>query len=346
MRENKSFFKKIAEKFKGFFNKNKALPEGRGEWKNLPNKHKEFVSELQKNIMTDQPLYAENSIENAIQQYLYSYSTNLKNSTMNSKDKISYISLTELAGKSESGGQNYIAENEKMFDDLKQKGYILYDQANTFMHIRNQSFKNNYPQIEDINERIYLNPNRENVTELAKQILYRTGNNPIYLKILKDESIERGTTRNEKMVIYLAQEEMPQIVNTIVQISRDNPQLFKDTNYMNPFLKNIEGIMSYAPNPSSDKYKQINGNIVNVSKSYNSVLAKALEDSVQNSIRDLMPDGYNPKDFSKALDEMIEQKPAELINRMKEYLEVSQINNPILDIKGIPTRSERNNEER
>lgn len=345
MSNKQSVWKKISDKFKGFFNKNKALPEGRGENVELQNRHQKFVKKLQKSNVIEQPVYVENSIENAIQQYLYSYLTQLQNNNVQQGD-VAYRALTELAGKKEQDNKSYFAEQESLFSELQKNDYNLQDQAGTFMHIRNENFIKTHTKSEDINARLYLNPTRANSTELACQILNKMGKNPIYLKILRDNSIKNGASRNEKIVIYLRQDEVPQVTNNIMQILKERPELFNDANYMNPFMKSIGGIMSYAPNPQTDMYRQIDGNIVNVSKSYNSVLSKALDDSTRNAIRDLMPDEYNPNDFPKALKQTIEQDSTKLINRIKEYLQVSQLNNSILDIKGIENIDRKTNEER
>ena len=135
MSNKQSVWKKISDKFKGFFNKNKALPEGRGENVELQNRHQKFVKKLQKSNVIEQPVYVENSIENAIQQYLYSYLTQLQNNNVQQGD-VAYRALTELAGKKEQDNKSYFAEQESLFSELQKNDYNLQDQAGTFMHIR------------------------------------------------------------------------------------------------------------------------------------------------------------------------------------------------------------------
>ena len=80
---------------------------------------------------------------------------------------------------------------------------------------------------------------------------------------------------------------------------------------------------------------------MNVSKSYNSFLSVALEESMNQALHDIVNSGkiknFDKMNRTQQVTVLLEQSPEKIIMPMKKYLTQCQKNNPVLDIKGIET---------
>ena len=108
---------------------------------------------------------------------------------------------------------------------------------------------------------------------------------------------------------------------------------------MNPFMKTIDGIIAYAPNPRTSNYIQRNGMAKKVDRSYNSLLAAALDESLSTVLEEMKSVEVGSVEGVKCLEELMEQNPRKVIVKMKKYLTECQENNPDLEIKGIKKES-------
>ena len=106
----------------------------------------------------------------------------------------------------------------------------------------------------------------------------------------------------------------------------------------------------YAKEPTSDEYIGIDGRITKIAKSYNSLLAAALNDCYYTSISDIVAKDYYLASKTQgmkyddsmaytlfALEDVLEDsfKKKQLIEGMKNKLQICMKNNPVLDIKGM-----------
>lgn len=312
-------------------------------------KRNEFVTRLKENVNdTYQEVIPKfRGIEGAIQQYINSYIYLAK--TENRLDP--YKALVNIAGKAEQG-QSHTREQAIMLDDLKQSGYIIREQNRNdgqvaFYHIDNNAHKTYRQSGFEDNIRLYINPDRGNTFELVSEILNKMGKNPIYLKFMSDEQMSQ-TSRNEKIVIYT--NDMMQkgntsnlnlVLNALNDIKKEKMNLFDGCEIMNPFMKTVEGIAAYAPEPKTKNYIQRDGKIRQVAQSYNSFLSTALDESLSTALNEMTSTRTNTFEGIQQLEKLMEYNPKELIEKVKLYLKQCQKNNPDIDIKGIENDFER-----
>ena len=97
------------------------------------------------------------------------------------------------------------------------------------------------------------------------------------------------TARAEQFVFYCKEEkDLIEKIKTIEQTKAKYPELFKGSENTNPFLKNIDGYIAYAPEPQKGKYTPIFGNEEKeVAKSYNALLSEGLKDALFHSLKDI-----------------------------------------------------------
>ena len=357
----------LIEKIQNFFNRSKlkALPEP-AKQREADNKksinasdaeytktgeearRQAFIEKIYANYQEKQPVqYSIKTVEGAIQQFLnaYVYESERGNSSV-------YSILTGLGGRVERGQRNPIAENE-LLNDLKQnKQFNIINQNNAFFHIQNEAWKHAGVGIDT---RLYLNPANENLIPMVEEILKRNGNNPIYLKLETEAQMQQKAMKNEgrseKIVIYAnggKDGNLGRIGQILTQIKNEKPEIFKGCEYMNPFMKNIDGIASYAPSPNTSNFIRLDGQTVNVSKSYNSFLAEALEESMNQALNDIAIsrkiNGFDQLSRTQQVQKLLETSPDKIILPMKRYLAQCQRNNPILDIKGIEKEQNKDKE--
>lgn len=296
-------------------------------------------------------IYKKGTIEYAIEQYitnvLYSYE---KNGYYNS-----YNSLIRLSGMSQQEEGNNAENEEKFLQEVKNKKHNKTmemtvqrnkkTQEPVFYHIvTNNSYTGKY--------RIYLNCQKKNTAELADKLATELGNQGYYFKFNANSA---KTARAEQFVFYCKEEkDLIEKIKTIEQTKAKYPELFKGSENTNPFLKNIDGYIAYAPEPQKGKYTPIFGNEEKeVAKSYNALLSEGLKDALFHSLKDIksfMPElapkmkeknclDYNSVEqyIDKLLEKVYtnEERKEILINLMKTYLTTVQQKNPELDIIGI-----------
>jgi hypothetical protein len=194
-----------------------------------------------------------------------------------------------------------------------------------------------------------LNCKRENVANLATKFIQEFGNQPFYFKFDSDYQAS-STNRSEQFVFYTPKEDTERVKNVIRRVKEKNPDLFIGSENMNPFIKSEDGYIGCAPEVHTDIYNGLDGKKEPVSRSYNSVLSKALEDSLKNNLRNIVSTDYNlsmklqGKYYDElqpyaltVLDEIYSspQKMKQLVEGMKRNLTELSQKNPVLDIKGI-----------
>lgn len=357
----------LIEKIQAFFNRSKlkALPEP-AKQREADNKksinasdaeytktgeearRQAFIEKIHANYQEKQPVqYSTKTVEGAIQQFLNAYVYESARG-----DSSVYSILTGLGGRVEQKRFNPIAEN-LFLNNLKQnKQFNIKNQHNAFYHIYNKEWQQAGL---DIDTRLYLNPTRENLIPMVEEILKRNGNNPIYLKLETEAQMQQKAMKNEgrseKIVIYAnggKDGNLGRIGQILTQIKNEKPEIFKGCEYMNPFMKNIDGIASYAPSPNTSNFIRLDGQTVNVSKSYNSFLAEALEESMNQALNDIAMsrkiNGFDQLSRTQQVQKLLETSPDKIILPMKRYLAQCQRNNPILDIKGIEKEQNKDKE--
>lgn len=348
----------LIEKIQAFFNRSKlkALPEP-AKQREADNKKsikasdteytkngeeariQAFIEKIHANYQEKQPVqYSIKTVEGAIQQFLNAYVYESARG-----DSSVYSILTGLGGRVEQERFNPIAENLFLNNLKKNKQFNIKNQHNAFYHIYNKEWQQAGL---DIDTRLYLNPTREKLIPMVEEILKRNGNNPIYLKLETEAQMQQKAMKNEgrseKIVIYAnggKDGNLGRIGQILTQIKNEKPEIFKGCEYMNPFMKNIDGIASYAPSPNTSNFIRLDGQTVNVSKSYNSFLAEALEESMNQALNDIAMsrkiNGFDQLSRTQQVQKLLETSPDKIILPMKRYLAQCQRNNPILDIKGI-----------
>lgn len=307
-----------------------------------------FIEKIHANYQGKQPVqYSIKTVEGAIQQFLNAYVYESARG-----DSSVYSILTGLGGRVEQERFNPIAEN-LFLNNLKQnKQFNIKNQHNAFYHIYNKEWQQAGL---DIDTRLYLNPTRENLIPMVEEILKRNGNNPIYLKLETEVQMQQKAMKNEgrseKIVIYAnggKDGNLGRIGQILTQIKNEKPEIFNGCEYMNPFMKNIDGIASYAPSPNTSNFIRLDGQTVNVSKSYNSFLAEALEESMNQALNDIAMsrkiNGFDQLSRTQQVQKLLETSPDKIILPMKRYLAQCQRNNPILDIKGIEKEQNKDKE--
>ncbi len=314
---------------------------GKPQQNSVEQQRREFRNDLIRRAEAkDVGWYNFNTVEGAIQQYISSYVQLAKEGNVNP-----YKALVEIAGKQESGQPGNIAQQDAMVAAYRKRKYIIDEQKNIngepdFIHIRNGEFFNSRIPI---TERLYLNPTRANTVLLANEILKKMGKNPIYLKFTSEQQMNR-LSRNEKIVIYTNNQvgkngvsNLTQVLDVINQIKKENMNLFKGCESVNPFLKRVEGVAAIAPDPKNSNYIKADGKLQPVQPSYNSFLAEALNESVEMATNELTNgiETYKDLPFDKKLSNLLATAPAKLATTVKKYLQQCQNRNSDLDIKGL-----------
>lgn len=296
------------------------------------------------NDYTPQP----GTIEFALQQYIYGLQFQYENGIPFN----SYNALTNLSGMDTSNPGNN-AQNEMNFvERLSRDGKVnvinqyAANKSVCFRHIQHGRDAGN------TDSRLYVNCKRENIAELADKFYEEFGDTPYYFKFCTDAQAST-TRRSEQFVFYLSSEpsEMNRVIQTIERTRQKNPRLFEGAKNMNPFMKDINGYIGYAPNIDDDEFRTLKGGRKVLSaKSYNTLLSESLTDCFADAIRDVVSHDYDlslrtggqyyesPVPYIntalKAICDNSEHQKR-LIEKMKANLVISSQKNPLLTIKGI-----------
>ena len=288
----------------------------------------------------EEPRYPFNSLEWAIQEFLYSY---LYENETGYCDE--YSALVNLCGKNapEYERGDKVAESNLLSELNNDPQYTVLNQNNAFRHVMTKAWDQSKLKIDT---RFYLNPKRENLIPLVREILKRNEGKPLYLKFETEDLMEKSCNKEnvemKKIVIYTNKGESGnagRIAEMISQIKQEQPQLFVDAQYMNPFMKSLDNGIAYSNSSYIKQYTRINGRRSEVSNSYNSILAEALGESMNAALHEIATSGRRPGfeqlDKFKQLSILLEESPREIVEPMKRYLIICQRNNPVLNIKGI-----------
>lgn len=365
----------ISNKIQSFWErrKQKALPEAQ-ETKNNSNEGNNLVNKEKQEKITEEQSFRDsiktrlprvdaksfNSIDGAIQQYLMAYVVKARDGVTSS-----YKALTSIAGKFEPGESQRATEvsflnglreshgfriveqvRGKMLDSNQLED--MYEQGDAaFYHVMTNAWDQVKPKIDT---RLYLNPTRNNMLELVNQIFQRNGDNPLYLKFQSDNQLSNEMNeRNEKIVIYTNSGQngnLGRVVNILEEIKQESPQLFDGSEIMNPFMEQVAGVAAIAKQPLNNIYTRLDGMQEKVSQSYNTFLAKALEESTNKVINDITNSnaipGFNNFSLVEKIEMLLQNGQSALISGIKEYLAQCQQNNPSLAIRGIGKAQEKN----
>ena len=336
------------------FKKQDALPESSVEAKSVNSGFDNgikvgFTPQIQKSSY----LPEKGSLDFALQQYLFQIMKQYKDGrTVNS-----YTALTSICGMETSNpGKN--AENEANFLKRieKDKKAIVIDQPSAnggvcFRHVQRGKVNEN-PET-----RLYVNCKRENIAELAGKFYEELGNSSYYFKFCTDEQAS-SKRRSEQFVFYVSSD--PRELNKTIQIIKKTkqkyPKLFEGSKNMNPFMKDIDGFIGYAPDAPDGIYYSLDGYSTPVSRSYNSLLGEALSDSFTFAMKDLvscdpsLSQKTNGKTYERAypyirdvLEDVLEnpEKQKKLMEKMKVNLQKCTARNPVLSIKGLEQEKSR-----
>ena len=221
-----------------------------------------------------------------------------------------------------------------------------------FYHYSTKGFEGDY------DSRIYLNCKQSNVALLADKLATEFGDSEYYFKFGANES---KSIRSEQFVFYLYDKkdtsEFSRIINTIEKVKRENPNLLKGSENVNPFMKTYGGYIAYAPEIKDPNFVGLDGEKRAIDASYNTLLSEALKDSTVNAMQKLCAtkkdlairvQGIKIDDISGflatgAFNDVLKNPEylKEFIEDMKRSLTQLSMSNPQLDIKGIPNRNEQ-----
>ncbi len=345
----------IKKKIFGRFNKNRGLPEGNKEplkVENMdvsdikptidPTKNPEkFNKQLQVNFMPKPQ-----TLEFALNQYVLG----LLHQYQSGEYMSSYKVLTRLSALDNKNPGNNKRNEDMVLENVRRSKHLnLIQQKDSnknpvFNHVMSKAPR------KEVDTRIYINCKRENVAELADKFIREFGNKPFYFKFCSDNQSSKES-RSEQFVFYTNSKsgEINTVLNTIERTRQKNPRLFEGAQNLNPFMKNLSGYMAYAPEVD-DIFVGLDGKKRPISKSYNSLLSAALEDSFTNAINDVSARDYNLAEkmggspynearpyIKNVLRDIVNSpdKLKKLIQNMKKNLLVEASRNPKLDVKGI-----------
>lgn len=344
----KEIIKKLfGEKLKFPKNKVKLLEEKTSECKeektsNTKQQQSEFLGRIKEEINP-----SINTVEGAIEQYLYSL-LNRKNTTGNVN---SYGALTDISAIQDSKIPGKNLENEKILLNYinNNRDFSITEQKNrkgevVYYHI----YKGQSKQWEN---RIYLNCERKNVAEMASQIINELqGTESYYFKFDSDYLMSKSE-RSEKIVFYIYDSKnLNDVVNAIEKAKQKKPKLFEKSNSVNPFLDTYNGYIAYVNEVTSNKYITLSGQEKIIDKSYNSLLAEALNDSYLSSVREVVSRDYELTAKTKGeiykessaytfsvLEDILKnpEMKQQLIYGIKEKLQHCMQRNSDLQIKGL-----------
>ena len=347
---------KLLDRIKQFlFNKKnniKLLTEAE-EIINIEDKSKEWRESnripQEQLLPIEQVKTAKLTIEQSLMQYAEEYYKTWEKEKNKEVKSSSYSVLVGLNANIDDAGDNKQMQ-EKLLDFIYQnKDYSMQLQKSrnkseevAFFHF----YQGNYEKDKDKMIKLYINTDRENVSELSLNIIQEMGENPFYFKMISDELMQKKG-RTEKLVFYTNQEQLNSVISVLNKIKKEQPSLLKGSENLNPFIKRVQGFIGYAEEvKKNDEYINLYGQRIQVDKSYNSFLAEALEESMYEAMKDIVSkdevlatktDGeIGDMDFYMNVYPEIHQRLGNtLIQKMKENLQILVNNNNVLEIEGL-----------
>ncbi len=194
----------------------------------------------------------------------------------------------------------------------------------------------------EVDLRLYINLKRKNVSAFAMSLAEELKGQKFAFKFISNDQMEKAS-RSESIVIYTNQENGKFMEEAINQVAKKYPQLVKDCNEGNPFMKKLNAFTRYAPNVTGSFVNE-KGQVFSIEKSYNSLLARVLEDCYISSAQEVIAkDEELTKDTGGQIFEksdkyvqlypfLSEKHPTELIEQMKIKLGQAMKRNNELDI--------------
>lgn len=334
---------KIREVFLG--KKPQMLPSG--DSKTNYRQDKTAFKQQQRDYMKT-PQVNNTYLEYALSQYFQEYLKQINDSQITGKAPNSYNVLVSINAMGENTTQNVNIEKHLLDKIDEEKRYNVFEQkdGNTgkcyFYHVKS----NGYKDIKDKDiVRIYLNCREENVAKLVSQILEYNNNPNFYLKFDSTESMNE-MKRSEKIVVYTDDEHLNQDIQTIRNVRMQHPELFRDSEKMNPFVQQFDDMYSIVRQVESENYMDLKGNRFELAKSTNTFIAQILEDSYKEAVQDIAKKdpriGFLLEDTNKNNYNLYVQSYPyinakyhnELINSMETNMKILAHNNNVV-IKGI-----------
>ena len=317
----------------------------------------EETNKLNKYKLNYTPQYAaKGTLDYAILEYLSEIEGEIKKGHFDS-----YNILTSLEGMLDNEQGENLQIEKTLVESLPKTGDIVVESQKDndgnvgYFHV----IKNIMDRMNSkIRERIYLNCRRQNIAKIAAKLTEEFDDlDDYYFKFSSDYQAERDY-RTEQLVIYLKDhDEFEIIVQKIKDIKSQNPELFLGSNNKNPFLKNIDGYILYCNEPmeteTSDKiqYVKLDGTRKRLDKSFNELLAAALEDCYIESMKSIVrndpkintryanisSDKISMTFSKKLLPDILKDntKRIDLIYKMKSNLKKACQNNKSLNIIGV-----------
>jgi hypothetical protein len=254
------------------------------------------------------------------------------------------------------GGNNAKNEEDLLDRLVNDDSFFVYSQPSAsggacFRHITHGKVTG------DEKIRLYLNCKREHTAELASKFIEEANDMPYYFKFCADEHAAK-TRRSEQFVFYVEDENaVNETMQVIERIKQKNPEMFQSSRYLNPFMKTISGYVGIAPNVSG-VYKNLRGENIPISQSYNSLLSEALEDALYHSVVDVVSRDFDLStkvegeklptinDYVETvLGDIVLGRPdamKKLVSGVKQNLVTLSKLNPELQIKGIDLSKDHN----
>lgn len=287
---------KILENIKKFFqnrkNKIKSLTEGEQRIY-TENRAKTWrkTEKIEENrlLPRQEQKIVSSTIEQSISQYIEEYYNAWVREQKGLDRCDAYSVLTGLNAKQEPAGNNKQIQETLLQYIYNNPEYQIQMQTAqktgdpNFIHIYHGNYEKNLHKM----IRFYINTNRENVAKLSFNVIKKMGKEPFYFKMISDQLMQKKN-RTEKLVFYTNEEQLNSVINVLIQIKRENPDLLKGAEDMNPFMKRIEGFIGYAPNPKSNVYTNIDGYSFQIEESYNNFLATALKESITIAMKEIV----------------------------------------------------------
>ena len=299
-----NIFEKMIEKIKQIFNKpqpkllgdgsNKQQQPFKQNKKGLENIKVTIPQNMKANLIKE---FETGSLNDAIDQYLKAIAYNY----INGYKIDSYNVLTGLFAKTNQPQGNNLLNENQLIENIRNhpNKYILNIQGKEnpyFYHIKSS-------RIQDYNSkdtvRFYINVKRENISNLANELIKEFKDEPFYIKFLADNQLN-NRARTESIVIYEKNDRVNRTLQIIEKLKREKPEIFSESEKMgNPFCKKIcDGVVNYAEDVDGN-YIDSYGNNRSVPPSYNSELSVALGEAYINAAYSMIK---NKKNISKGMD--------------------------------------------
>ena len=336
---------KILDKIKQLFgvNQRKMLQEGIAPNPVDLNQRKRLdYIQNQRNEFRDS--FKNNYLENSLSQYFEEYLKQINEG----KDTKPYNVLTSLNAVNGNPELNRAKEQDLLYKINNSNMYHIQEQNSFqtgetyFYHIKSNNHR--LPDKESM-RRIYLNCRDENVAELVDCILKQNVNPNFYLKMVSTNYMETNQ-RSEKIVTYTDDNYLNLDLQTLRNVKMQRPDLFKDSDKMNPFMQQFENFYAVCAQVNTDDYMDLYGNRFNIPNSNNSYIAQIISDSYRDAAQSIAKKDPNiafllDNQYYNSMDLFVKNYPYinayhhdELMRKMEMNMNILAHNNHIV-INGV-----------